>query len=418
MRKRSRSLKSHFASSVLQWETDHLEDSRRDEEDANGLMDLLTDGLLEDAVRERATDVHLEPGSDEMCLRFRIDGSLYDAALIPNDVGSRLLGHIKALAQIDPIPLKRPAGGRITYPLGKKEFDLRVSCVPCIKGEKLAIRLLQSNRLALNLDEIGLSDRSFSTVSRWLDNIAGMFLVVGATGSGKTTTLYALLHKLKTRHRSVLTIEDPVEYRIDGISQMQVNERQGFTFAEGVKAMLRLDPDYLLVGEIRDAVSAQAALDVAASGKPLFSTLHSRDSAGAVTTLRNFGIEDYEIVTALELVVAQRLVRKLCVHCRRERAPTEGEKAWLESSAATVPETVFAPGECKKCRLTGYQGRTGLFEVWRSDDEFKEMILKHADENSIRKELRRRGVNGILHDAVEKAAAGVTSISELQSPGG
>lgn len=402
---------------VHEWAASYLGRVSIGEQENGAVMTELTDCLIEDAMRERATDIHLEPENDSVCVRLRIDGVLHDAALLPKEVGSRLVGHLKALAQIDPIPLSRPADGRASYLYQDEDLNLRVACVPCIGGEKIAIRLLEAHSLELSLAELGLKKDHYATVERWLGNVTGMFLVVGATGCGKTTTLYALLHELKVFNQSVVTIEDPVEYRVHGITQMQVNERRNFTFDEGVKAMLRLDPDFLLVGEVRDVHSAQAALDVAASGKTILSTLHSRDAAGAITTLRNLHLKDYEIATALEVVVAQRLVRKLCPECRQERDLTGSERLWLESAGLPVPDSVWVADECEACQYTGYRGRTGLFEVWHLEDHFKEMVLQHADEARLRSELRKSGIHTILHDGVEKVAAGITSLKELRRPG-
>lgn len=409
---RFRPLQPHFAPSLKEWGD---EISAGDQ--GNGFTTELTDRLIGDARRERATDIHLEQENGHMCVRFRVDGVLHDAALLPREVGGHLIGHIKALAQIDPIPLSRPADGRMNFSSEGEDINLRVACVPCIGGEKLSLRLLETHRLQLSLSELGLTAEHYATVEGWLKNVTGMFLVVGATGSGKTTTLYALLHELKLFNQSVVTIEDPVEYRINGITQMQVNERRGLTFEEGVKAMLRLDPDFLLVGEVRDVPSAHAALDVAASGKTILSTLHSRDAAGAITTLRNLQLKDYEIATALEVVVAQRLVRKLCPECRRKKKPNRSEKAWLESAGLPIPEVIWAAGECEKCQFTGYRGRTGLFEVWHLEEHFKDLVLKHADEAQLRSELRKGGVNPLLHDGVGKVIQGITSFNELQRPG-
>lgn len=413
---RFRPLQPHFAPLIQEWEAALLERvSPGDQE--NGATAELTERLVGDALRERATDVHLDQENGHLCVRFRVDGVLHDAALLPKEAGAHLIGHIKALAQIDPIPLTRPADGRVSYSHNGEEVNMRVACVPCIGGEKVSVRLLETHRLQLSLNELGLRNSHYATVERWLRNVSGMFLVVGATGSGKTTTLYALLHELKIFNQSVVTIEDPVEYRINGITQMQVNERRGLTFEEGVKAMLRLDPDFLLVGEVRDVPSAHAALEVAASGKTILSTLHSRDAAGAVTTLRNLQLKDYEIATALEVVVAQRLVRKLCPECRRKREPNDSEKTWLESAGLPIPEAVWTAQECEECQYTGYRGRTGLFEVWHLEDHFKHLVLKHADEAQLRGELRKGGVNPLMHDGVEKVSQGITSLSELQRPG-
>lgn len=412
---RFRPIQGNLAPAVHKWQQQHFR--RMETGGDEGAVSALTDALMEDAVRERVTDIHLEPEDGIICMRFRVDGVLHDVFLFDEVLGHRLVGHVKAMAQIDPIPLRRPADGRAAYQHGGVDLNLRVACVPGIAGEKVAIRLLDTHRLELNLKELGLTEEHYSTIERWLKRVCGMFLVVGATGSGKTTTLYALLHELKVFHQSVVTIEDPIEYRIHGITQMQLNDRSGLTFADGVKAMLRLDPDFLLVGEIRDVPSAHAAIDVAASGKTILSTLHSRDTAGAVTSMRNFHLQDYEIATALEVVVAQKLVRKLCRQCKTETWPTEAERSWLVSAGMDVPEAVWTSEGCENCRNTGYRGRTALFEVWHMNEDFRQLILEHASESQLRRELRKSGVNAILHDGVEKAREGITSLAELQRAG-
>jgi general secretion pathway protein E len=245
-----------------------------------------------------------------------------------------------------------------------------------------------------------------------------MLLVAGPTGTGKTTSLYALLHELRLLDCSVITIEDPVECQIDGISQIQVDEPHGLTFAEGIKAILRLDPDYMLVGEIRDGSSARAAVDAAATGRTLMSTIHTRDAVGSVTVLRNLGLADHEIAAVLSIIVSQRLVRRLCPHCRTCGPPTEREARWLDTVKVPVPDTTWHAVGCDKCRDIGYRGRMGVFEVWRLDEHDYGLILDHADERSIRDRLCHTDHNFLLADALVKVESGITSIEELRSMGG
>jgi general secretion pathway protein E len=378
----------------------------------------MAEQLMMDAVRENATDIHFDPDAGHVVVRLRIDGTLRDAVQLSRARGEQLIRHFKVLANLDPTPAIKPADGRIRYRLDDRALDLRVACAPTITGETLAIRILDPTGNRRNLSELGLSDSHRALLTDWLNDVSGLFLVVGPTGSGKTTTLYALLHELKLRERSIVTIEDPVEYTIPGIVQMQVEERRGFTFEEGLKNLLRLDPDYILVGEIRDKPSAQTAVMASASGKLLMSTLHSRDAAGAITALRNFELEDHEIAAALEVVVAQRLVRKLCENCRRQEPPTEAEIRWLRSLGRPAPPQTWHATGCDLCHHAGYRGRTGVFEVWRLHEEDDQLILRHADEQTIRRELRARGVHSLLYDALAKAATGITSLTEIQTIGG
>ncbi|MFO8027326.1 MAG: ATPase, T2SS/T4P/T4SS family, partial [Opitutales bacterium] len=251
----------------------------------------------------------------------------------------------------------------------------------------------------------------------WISDIQGMFLVVGPVGSGKTTTLYALLDELRHRERSIVTIEDPVEYRIEGVTQMQVSARRDFTFANALKSILRLDPDYIMVGEMRDGKSASAAMDAAMTGKVLLSTLHSKDAVGAITALRNLGIEDFEIAAMLELVAAQRLVRKLCPECKREESVKHIDRVWMESVDRESPEKAYYPQGCEACGGLGYHGRTGVFEIWNLGEKEKELLLQHPDERSLRKQIREWGLPSLLDAAWSLLESGETSPEELRSLG-
>lgn len=319
--------------------------------------------LLVDAVRERATDIHFQPASDGLRIRLRIDGTLHDSMALPPTQGERLLRCFKTLANIEPMPLARPHDGRAVYEVDGRTLHLRIACTPSVCGDALAVRILDPTLPQHGLADLGLSPGDRQSVEHWLRDVIGMFLVVGPTGCGKTTTLYALLERLRLASRNVVALEDPVEYQIDGITQVNLDERHGLTFAEGLKSMLRLDPDYILLGELRDAASAEMAVQASASGKTLMSTLHSRDAVSAVTTLRNYGLADHEIVAALEVVVAQRLLRKLCPHCRRVGPPSESDTAWLTMLGRPLPEQCWHAVGCAKCQQTGYAGRTGVFEV-------------------------------------------------------
>lgn len=407
----NRPLHSQFAPLVNEWEFSRF--STMEPDAAAEAVESLSNRILEDAVRARATDVHFDPTAHEVALRFRVDGRLHDVKLFEKDLGQRLIGHFKALARIDPIPLTHPADGRAVLAAAGHDLNLRVACVPTIAGEKLAMRLLDLEKVVLRLSDLGMHESQQEAVEEWLREISGMLLVVGATGSGKTTTLYSILHELKLLNYNLVTVEDPVEYRIDGITQMQVSERPHFPFSEGVRAMLRLDPDFMLIGEMRDSESAAAAVDAASSGKTVLSTLHSRDTAGALTSLRTLDLDDHEIAPALELVIAQRLVRKLCPECRRQDAPKPFEEDWIRSTGSEVPDQVWHAVGCDACSHTGYQGRTGIFEVWRVTDDFKRLILEHSDERELRKALRDRQIGPLVREGIQKAVDGVTSIEDL-----
>jgi general secretion pathway protein E len=376
-------------------------------------VQVLADALLRDAIRERASDIHLDPQRGDVALRFRIDGAMVDVANLAPGPAGRILNQFKALTKVPPVSLFAPEESRFTYTLEGEDVDLRVVYAPCLAGEKMTIRLLDTRQLRHDIRELGLAGMMLDHVEQWLNNVAGMFLVTGPTGSGKTTTLYALLHELRLLERSIVTLEDPVEYQIDGIAQLQVDEEHDLTFHNGLKAMLRLDPDFLLLGEIRDIESARAAAAAASSGHVLISTLHSHDPVNAVTTLRNWGLEDYEITASLQVVVSQRLVRRLCPACHRREAPDPRERRWLHAIGEEIPEEVWRAVGCDECQRLGYRGRIGLFEVWRLQEPALELIADHAPERILREHLHARDHGTLLGDGLAKARAGETTVSEL-----
>lgn len=391
-----------------------LDAAQAESEDIRGLAQ----HLLADAVRERATDIHFQPASDGLRVRLRIDGILHDSMMLSPLQGERLLRCFKTLANIEPMPLTKPRDGRAMYAFEGRPLHLRIACTPSICGDALAVRILDPALPQHGLADLGLATADRQAIEHWLTDVLGMFLVVGPTGSGKTTTLYALLERLRLASRNVVAIEDPVEYQIDGVTQVGLDERHGLSFAEGLKSMLRLDPDYILLGELRDPASAAMAVQASTTGKTLLSTLHSRDAVSAVTTLRNFGLADHEIVAALEVVVAQRLIRKLCTHCRRQAPPADTEQAWLKLLDRPAPELSWHAVGCDQCQQTGYRGRTGVFEVWRLDSTADQWISNHLDEHTLRQLRRRQGARFLLDDALDKAAAGTTSLAEVQTLGG
>lgn len=376
------------------------------------------EALLADARSQRASDLHLDPAADGYVLRLRVDGALHDVCVIPRDLAERILNHFKVTAQLDPVPALRPMEGWVEHNAGDTQINLRISCVPSVAGDKLSIRILDPKRLCSTMTDLGLNPEQSELVRSWVGDIQGMLLVAGPVGTGKTTTLYSLLEELKPRDRSVVTIEDPVEFRIDGITQMQVSPKQDFNFTTALKTILRLDPDYIMVGEIRDKASTEAAWDAASTGKILLSTLHSRDAAGVVTALRNFGREDFEIASMLELVVAQRLVRTLCEDCKKEKEPKSIDRKWLESIDREVPEKACYAEGCSSCGGVGYVGRTGIFEVWRLKDKDKEFIVGHPDELSLRDRLRKQDVPSLLDSAMDLVESGRASLTEVRALGG
>ncbi len=373
--------------------------------------------LLEDAVARRVSDIHVDPGTGGYHIRFRLDGALHDVATLGQAAGERLIRFVATRAELDVPKPSEPQEGRASFEVSGGNWELRYCAVPAALGEKVTMRILGANQIGKPIGELGLAGGTFDRIRDWTEDSSGMLLVAGLTGSGKTTTLYALLHEFKQRERAIVTIEDPIEYTVDGCTQIEVNEEAGLSFAVGLKTMLRLDPDYLLVGEIRDPESAATAIDAASAGRLLMSSIHSRDAAGVITTLRNFGVRDSEIATALEVVVAQRLVRKLCTACRERGAATVSEAGWLDRFSLAPPEQCWHAVGCEQCSQTGFDGMIGIFEVWRLDPESRRLILKHPEEAQLRGALIESGHESLAQDGLRKAGEGLTTLAELRETG-
>lgn len=370
--------------------------------------------LIQEAATARASDIHVEPGGDGARIRFRIDGVISDVASLSNAQARLIINQVKALGNLDPVMSFTPRDAHASCAVEPGQLDLRLALAPAQAGETLVIRLLDPRRLHRSIDDLGLSTADLQRLQGWIEGGAGLFLAAGPTGCGKTTTIYSLLHELNKGDRVIVSLEDPVEYKIDGIVQVQLDQRHHLSFAEGIKSMLRLDPDYLMLGEIRDDVSARAAVDAAISGRALLSTLHCRDAVGALTALRNWGLQDHEIAEALSVVVGQRLARRLCPHCRRSRSPNEKEQGWFASVALPAPAKVSEPVGCDRCAQLGYVGRIGIFELWcLTEDDYK-AILAHADEHAVRRMFAAREMHLLLTDGLEKVANGITSVGELR----
>jgi len=373
------------------------------------------EALLGDAVQWKASDVHLEPSSAETRVRFRVDGVVHDVAAIPHAAGQQLAAFLKTLSEIDALALAKPEHGRGRMEAGGTVLELRTTVAPTPSGEMIGIRLLDAHRPRLGLEELGISADDRLCLRGWMEGMQGMLVVCGPVGSGKTSTLYALLHELQKLPRSIITVEDPVEHTVDGITQIEVNTKRGLDFTEAIRAMLRLDPDFLMVGEIRSPASLQVAITAAGSGHALLTTLHARDAVGTVTTLRNIGAKNWEIAAALEVCVAQRLVRRLCMACKNESAATEEDQARFAAIGHHPPAHLAAARGCQACAGTGYSGRIGVFELWRVDAEARQMIADGADELALARHALHHGLRPLLHDALAKVAAGHTTLTEIQS---
>ena len=387
-----------------------------DTREGDALLDAIFQAVVKDAVETSASDLHLDPGKPHSCLRMRVDGALHDVCVIPADLSTRMVNHFKVTANLDPGPTIVPDEGWADYQLEARTIHLRVSCTPTISGDKLSIRMFDESQIFGGITELGMKESQSDLIQEWLGNIQGLFLVVGAVGSGKSTTLYALLNQLRKRARSVVSIEDPVEYRIEGVNQVQISPDNGFGFADALKSVMRLDPDDIMLGEIRDPLSAAAAIDAAATGKVRLSTLHSRDPIGAVISLRNYGVKDHEIAALLETVVAQRLVRKLCDACKKESPVSDSDKAWLKSIGRKAPKTLHAPHPdgCEACGGVGYKGRTEIFEVWRLRERDKELLIQHPAEQVLRQQIREWELPSLFDASWDLVTSGTTSLEEIR----
>lgn len=370
--------------------------------------------LLEESLNLGASDVHIDPLLNGFAIRLRIDGTLKELGRLDRDAGTRIINQLKVEAGISPGTNFLPKGSRHKYKLSEHVLDMRMTLVPCISGEKMAIRLLEPERVEHRIKDLGVSSEGLLHFREWLDGLNGMFLVSGATSSGKTTTLYALLHELAVLDKHVLSIEDPVEYEIDGINQIQVDPNHGLDFATGLKSMLRLDPDYMMIGELREPEAAAVAARAATSGHVLLSTLHARDAVSTITALRNFGMSGNQIAVTVAVIVNQRLVRKLCPHCRVKESITEEERSWLSKHGVNPQGGVWIATGCQKCLGIGYKGRTGVFEIWRPNASDYDMLLAGADERNIRRKLAQQHHKSLVSDGWRKVQEGITSLSEIR----
>lgn len=369
--------------------------------------------LLELALQARATDIHVDPGSDRFVVQFRIDGRLQEMGELDDSEGRHLENQFRALAEIDPGTAFVPRGAHFSGTFDDRDIDVRVTLAPCVDGPKLALRLLDPERVRVPLDRLGMQSAQLDRMQSWLRELGGLFVVCGPTGSGKTTTLYALMHQLAGRGRHLLSIEDPVEYRIDGINQIQVDKAHSLDFPTAIRCMLRLDPDDLMVGETRDAETAGAAIRAAISGHTVLTTLHARDAVGGVTALRNYGCSDHEIASAASVFVNQRLIRLLCPDCRDKAETNSLEEDWFARRGRELPSTMMRAGGCSSCGGTGYRGRTGVFETWHLEQSDYDLLLDGAPESVLRRHLSETNRSGLIDGALELVGEGRTSIEEV-----
>jgi general secretion pathway protein E len=371
----------------------------------------LINALLLEAVKAGASDVHVETQEKRLVVRFRIDGVLRDRLEPPRALAPLLVSRIKVMAKLDIAERRVPQDGRVTLRIGGQDVDARVSTIPTQHGERVVLRLLEKGSLRLDLGALGMSERDRDTFGRLLERPHGMVLVTGPTGSGKTTTLYAGLHALNDRRRNIMTVEDPIEYELPGIGQTQVNPRTDLTFARGLRAILRQDPDVIMVGEIRDQETAQVAVRSSMTGHFVLSTLHTNSAVGSVTRLIDMGVERYLLAPMVVGLAAQRLVRRLCSECRQPDRASAGD-ALLLGGALAEGEPLWRPGGCAACHGEGYRGRAGLYEVVAVDEAFQKLVHDGASEAELEVHARR-GNPSLLDDGVAKVRAGLTTVEEV-----
>ena len=369
--------------------------------------------MITQGLRDRASDIHIEPQKEYLRIRFRIDGVLQDVAHLPTATGAALSSRIKIMADMNIVERRRAQDGQISLNVDGRELDIRVATIETIWGEKLVMRLLDRGRSLITLEQLGFSRSAYERFQTMLHSPYGMIIVSGPTGSGKTTTLYASIHQLDQQVRNIMTIEDPVEYTFDNINQSQINKLADISFANGLRAILRQDPDIILVGEIRDRETAEIAVQSALTGHLVLSSLHATDAVGALLRFIDMGIEGFLIASSVIAIVAQRLVRKVCDGCKTPHAPTVEEVEFAASLGRPVPAQLFHGVGCGRCNHTGYYDRLGVFEVLTMSDELKRLVIAKASHREIMAAAVAGGVVPLRIDAWEKASAGVTTVAEV-----
>jgi general secretion pathway protein E len=391
-----------------------------DEEDVNHLRDLASEApvirlvnmLINRAVEQRASDIHIEPFENELKVRYRIDGVLHDVETPARRLQAAIVSRIKIMAKLNIAERRLPQDGRIKLRLLGREIDLRVSTLPTLYGESVVLRILDRSSIIVTLETLGFPEDTLVQFDRLITKPYGMILVTGPTGSGKTTTLYGALDKINSPDKKIITIEDPVEYQLFGVNQIHVKPQIGLTFANGLRSIVRQDPDVIMVGEIRDAETAEIAIQAALTGHLVFSTLHTNDAAGAISRLLEMGVEDYLLASSLLGVLAQRLVRKVCLKCRH--TAELAVEAMREIAGPNGGEiTVYEGSGCEDCSQTGYRGRSGIYELLPVNETIRQLILKRSSADVIKDAAVRQGMRTLRDDGWLKVRSGVTTVAEV-----
>jgi general secretion pathway protein E len=406
------------ASSLL--DTIHTDLQKEQIKEAGDGYDLLAQGgdapvvrllnsLIVEAIQQRASDIHFEPGDGGLEVRYRIDGVLQKRHAPFRDLQTQLLSRIKVLARLDIAEQRRPQDGRIRLNVGQREIDFRVSTLPTVSGERIVLRILDRSHLLVGLDSLGIRDEVLEKFRSLIRCTEGIILVTGPTGSGKTTTLYSALTDIHTSEINIMTVEEPAEYKLSGMSQTSINPNTQISFAVALRHLLRQDPDVIMVGEIRDFETAETAIQASLTGHLVFSTLHTNDAPSAVTRLTDMGIEPYLLSSSLIAIMAQRLVRKLCIHCKAAYTPSPSE----EEAIGVKSETLYRAVGCSHCFDTGYHGRHGIYELIPVGHSLKQEILKNRDSNALKKIARNMGYSSLKDEAARLVASGITSGAEM-----
>ena len=372
----------------------------------------LVNHLFARALDLNASDIHFEPNEEHLDVRCRVDGIMHRIERLPVRITTAVASRLKLMARMDIGEKRLPQDGRIDFRTAGKQLDMRVSTLPGVHGESIVLRILDRGDTAVSLQQLGMPDNILGTYQNLINQPHGMILITGPTGSGKTTTLYATLEKINSQKTKIITVEDPVEYQLEGVTQIQANPAIGLTFAAGLRSIVRQDPDVIMVGEIRDHETAEIAIESALTGHLVFSTLHTNDAAGAITRLQDMGVEGYLISSSLLCVQAQRLVRRICTECGEPHTITPDEEQVLQIRAGDYPHVRRGKG-CEGCGGTGYRGRIGLYELLVMSDAIRHEIATGADANIIRTQAIREGMKTLREDALEKLAAGMTTPEEV-----
>jgi general secretion pathway protein E len=393
---------------------------REEEEDVGHLKDLASEApiirlvnlILTRAVESRASDVHIEPFEDELKVRYRIDGVLHETESTPKKLQAAIISRVKIMAKLNIAERRLPQDGRIKLKVGDTEVDLRVSTIPTLHGESVVMRILHKEGITIDLELLGFPTGTLANFNQLITKPNGIVLVTGPTGSGKTTTLYGALDKINSSDVKIITVEDPVEYQLKGVNQIQVKPQIGLNFANTLRHIVRQDPDIIMIGEIRDLETAEIAIQSALTGHLVFSTLHTNDAPSAITRLLDMGVENFLLSSTVRGILAQRLVRVICPSCK-EVDPSVANKEELVKFGISTDIPLYRGKGCDQCASTGYYGRFGIFELLVVNDDIQRLILKGSDANQLRQMARQNGMRTLLEDGVEKIKAGVTTISEV-----